>query len=113
MAGKTEEEFEFDKMFTEHLCTLRKSIGLNKTQISSKAGMTRQTYSQLETEIRTPGLYTIFRVFENLDSCPGDFINELFDAFKYNKRKVQMVADKNAAKEYYKNIRKKKAQSDD
>ncbi len=112
MAGKSNEEFDFDKMFTEHLCALRKTLKLNKTQMGNNAGMTRQVYSQLETEIRTPSLYTMFRVFENLDSDPGDFVNELFDTFKSEKRKVQMVADRNAAKEYYKNARQKKAQDE-
>jgi len=113
MAEKTDEELKFDEMFTEYLCKLRESLNLNKTQMANQAGMTRQVYSNLESETRTPSLFSVFRVLENLDMRPGDFFNELFDAFKYEKQQVQVLADQNKAKEYYKSTRKKKAQSED
>lgn len=113
MAEKTDEELKFDEMFTEYLCRLRESLNLNKTQMANQAGMSRQVYSNLESETRTPSLFSVFRVLENLDMRPGDFFNELFDAYKAEKRKVQVLADQTKAREDYQKACRRKALSED
>lgn len=75
--------------------------------------MSRQTYEKYERLERTPTLYSLYRIFSNIDADPGEFIRNLFERFSDINKQTQSVADVNAAKEYYKNARMKKAQSED
>ena len=113
MSGKTNEEKEFDVVCQEQFIALRKSLNLTKSQFSLEIGMSRQNYEKFEMELRTPSLFTLLKIFENLDANAGDFVNELFAKYKNERRQSQLAADQESAREYYRNARKKKAKSED
>ena len=55
-------EDEVLKSIPERLNLIEKAIGLNKTKIAEKSGMSRSSYSNIATGAQTPSFDFIFRM---------------------------------------------------
>lgn len=113
MAEKSEKELQFEKILAEQLMEFRESRNLTLTEMGMRSGMSRQQYEKFERQERTPTLYSLYRIFSDTNADPGVFVCEVFSKFENQIKPQQVLADRDAAKEYYKNTRKKKAQSED
>lgn len=85
-------------ILTEELPVLRAKIGLSQDDLSNIIGISRQTYSSIETKKRRMSWNTflsLILVFENNEKTSnllktiGAFPDELKDVLNINKRSVQ------------------------
>lgn len=81
--------------------------------MSLQLGIKRQQYAKMEQGKTSPIIYYFHRMLTEQGESTIEFLDKVIREFDADIKPEMMLAEKNAAKEYYKNIRKRLAQSND
>jgi transcriptional regulator with XRE-family HTH domain len=66
-----------NKVFGEHLRQIRKATGITQEELAFRAGLDRTYISLLERGLKSPTLYTFFRLCKVLGQKPEEFIAKI------------------------------------
>jgi transcriptional regulator with XRE-family HTH domain len=69
-------------MMGDELRKLRERAGLTQEQLSFRAGLSRPYVSQLERDLKSPTVETLFRICDALDASAADVVRRVDAARK-------------------------------
>ncbi len=110
MIPKTDLQIAFDKILGEQFRVIRKERHLSQEDMGKILSIHRQQYGKLECGKTTPIVYTLYSMLKALNVDIIQFMDTVVAEFEASTNKAKIAADQKAAKEYFKNVKKKRAQ---